>query len=119
MHAAALARGQEDTKASNLLAAAVGITAQTGRTTEFLQGNDKLQLRRDPTDGCTYAFINDKKVGGDQAKDFLLKMNRELGPEKAEQLRTVVDLAKNNPNIDKNMGQEQKQNKSHDIHDRG
>lgn len=117
--AAALARGQEDTKASNLLTAAVGITAQTGRTTEFLQGNDKLQLRRDPTDGCTYAFINDKKVGGDQAKDFLLKMNRELGPEKAEQLRTVVDLAKNNPNIDKNMGQEQKQNKSHDIHDRG
>ena len=113
--AAALARGQEDTKAGNLLTAAVGITAQTGRTTEFLQGNDKLQLRRDPT----YAFINDKKVGGDQAKDFLLKMNRELGPEKAEQLRTVVDLAKNNPNIDKNMGQEQKQNKSHDIHDRG
>ena len=46
-------------------------------------------------------------------------MNRELGPEKAEQLRTVVDLAKNNPNIDKNMGQEQKQNKSRDIHDRG
>lgn len=117
--AAALARGKEDTKASNLLTAAVGITAQTGRTTEFLQGNDKLQLRRDPTDGCTYAFINDKKVGGDQAKDFLLKMNRELGPEKAEQLRTVVDLAKNNPNIDKNMGQEQKQNKSRDIHDRG
>ena len=102
-------------KAGNLLTSAVGITQSSHRSTEFLQGNNKLQLRFEPSTQQTFAYINDKPVGREQAVDFLYKMNKELGPEKAEQLRKVVDLAKTNPSLDKNMAKEQKNTKSHDI----
>ena len=109
------ARASEMAKVSNLLDAVVSITHNSHRATEFTQGNDKLQVKFDPSTQQTFAYINDKMVGKDQAIDFLYKMNKELGLEKADQLRKVVDLAKNNPTFDKHMGQEQKNTKSQDV----
>ena len=88
----------------SMLDNAARLTHQTGRSTEFKIGNDVLKFEKIGED--TFAMKNGEKIPGNEAKDMLKQMGRDMGPRRLEQLVQIVKVAQQNPTI-RTMSQSQ------------
>lgn len=71
-----------------VLMRAATITHVTGRELQFDRGTETLQIKKEGIE--TFAYINGQKAGMETAKEYMKDLGKKLGPEKAQQLVTLV-----------------------------
>lgn len=96
---ARLAGAREAARAGNMMQSVANITQATGRTMTIRDGNNTFMTEKGQ-DGLTYAYINGKQVGAQDASKFFEKMNAKMGPERTAQLERVIgQVAVNYPRL--------------------
>ncbi len=81
----------------DLLMKAAAITHVTGRELQFDKGRDYLQIKKEGNG--TFAFINGRKAGMDEAKKYMKDLGQELGPEKTQRLAVMILNVASTPNM--------------------
>lgn len=87
----------EKTDLGGLLMKAAVITHVTGRELQFDKGRDYLKIKKEGNE--TFAFINGRKVGMDEAKKYMKDLGKELGPEKTQRLAVMISDVAGTPNM--------------------
>lgn len=91
----------EKVDVGNIILTAANITQITGRELQFDKGDDRLQIRREGND--TFAFVNGRKAGMEEAKEFMKDLGNRIGPEKMQQVAAMVTIVAKMPDL--TMGQ--------------
>ena len=81
----------------NLLMKAAAITHVSGRELQFDKGRDMMQIKKEGNE--TFAYINGRKAGMDEAKEYMKDLGKELGPEKTQRLAVMISNVARTPNM--------------------
>lgn len=81
----------------NLLMKAAAITHVSGRELQFDKGRDMMQIKKEGNE--TFAYINGRKAGMDEAKEYMKDLGKALGPEKTQRLAVMISNVARTPNM--------------------
>lgn len=80
-----------------LLMKAAAITHVSGRELQFDKGRDMMQIKKEGNE--TFAYINGRKAGMDEAKEYMKDLGKALGPEKTQRLAVMISNVARTPNM--------------------
>lgn len=80
-----------------LLMKAAAITHVSGRELQFDKGRDMMQIKKEGNE--TFAYINGRKAGMDEAKEYMKDLGKELGPEKTQRLAVMISNVARTPDM--------------------
>ena len=80
-----------------LLMKAAAITHVSGRELQFDKCRDMMQINKEGNE--TFAYINGRKAGMDEAKEYMKDLGKALGPEKTQRLAVMISNVARTPNM--------------------